>query len=109
MPSVLDDVFALIPEVLPEYVDQDVGRKCIRARAADGRVVTLYFHPSITAAGIRSCERDGDAGWFGDSSWSPLRRWVALTSVHIDESINALGRSHATDYVQVDGGFDPTA
>lgn len=107
MPSVLDEVFALIPTVLPEYVDQDPSRKCIRARADDGRTVTLFFKPRLTAEGITSCQRDGDNGWFGQPGWSPIRRWVAMASIHIDESINAMGRDHATEYVQVEGGFDP--
>jgi hypothetical protein len=104
---VLDEVFATFPDVLPEYVDRDPARKCIRARADNGRVVTLFFHPRIAAAGISSCRPDGDNGWFGEPGWSPVRRWVVLTSIHADESINATGRDRATEYIQVEGGFDP--
>lgn len=107
MSSVLDDVFDLIPEVVSEYVDHDSHRKVVRVRANDGRIVSLYFSPGITAEGIRSCRPGGSAGWFGIRSWTPTRRWVALASIHIDESINAIGRSHATAYMQVEGGFDP--
>lgn len=107
MTSILSEVFAIVPEVLPEYIDSDLSRKMIRVRADDGRTVTLYFSPKLSAEGIRSCHPDGDVGWFGHSSWTPTRRWVALMAVHVDESINAVGRSHATEYVQVEGGFDP--
>lgn len=107
MSSVLDEVLALIPDVVPGYIDQDPAHGRFRVRADDGRIVTLSLSAKYTAAGIRMCEPSGDAGWFGDPAWSAARRWVALMSVHVDESINVLGRNHATAYRQVDGGFDP--
>jgi hypothetical protein len=102
MPSLLDQVFELLPEAVDGYIDQDRAKKRVRVRADDGRTVTLYFRPPVIAAAMKA---PGHLAWFGDKAWSPLRRWVALLSVHIDESINALNK--ATEYVQHEGGFRP--
>ncbi|MFE7846187.1 hypothetical protein ACFUTX_13455 [Microbacterium sp. NPDC057407] len=102
MASPLDQVFELLPEVVEGYLDQDRTKKRIRVRAADRRIVTVYFSPAVVSAGLKKAE---DLAWFGDRGWSPARRWVALTSIHIDESINGLTKADA--YRQRAGGFDP--
>lgn len=103
MQSPLDEVFALLPETVTGYIDQDRAKKRIRVRADDGRVVTLFFRPAVVADGVAHAAED--LHWFGPPGWSPAKRWVALTSIHIDESINGLVKG--TEYVQRAGGFDP--
>jgi len=102
MTSPLDEFFALLPEAIEGYVDQYRAIKRIHVRAADGRTVTVYFRPEIIKEALAD---PADISWLGQPGWSPLRRWIALMSVHLDESINGLGK--ASEYVQRAGGFDP--
>ena len=102
MASQFDEFFALLPEVVEGYIDCDRAQERIRVRADDGRTVTVQLRPHIVRDAL---SEPTDDSWGGDPSWSQLRQWMALMSIHLDESINALDVS--TEYVQRAGGFDP--
>ncbi|MCI2957176.1 hypothetical protein MN032_05685 [Agromyces atrinae] len=98
----IDEFFALLPEAIEGYIDCDRAQERMRVRADDGRIVTVQLHPHIVRDALSKPTYDP---WEGMFDWSPLRRWMALMSIHLDESINTLDTS--TEYVQRAGWFDP--
>ncbi|MFK4731284.1 hypothetical protein ROT00_16465 [Agromyces mediolanus] len=103
--AIVDRLFEILPRLDDTIIETDRAGLTMKARAMDGRVVTLQFDPRLCGATVRQIDETGDLKWL--ESGPADRRWFSLLVAHISESINASGRDHASTYVQVPDGFDP--